>query len=296
MVKLRPIYAHYRKPTMKTLRHLIVLLLLCPILVFAQASNPKLDEIQKLGWQQGPGEGRIATQATIKIPAGYVFLGEADTNRFLQLMGNLPSPGHYLLAPKSLKWFSVFSFNPSGYVKDDEKIDADALLKSLKDADGPSNEERKRLGLEALYTDGWQVTPHYDAQNKRLEWGMRLRSANGAMNINYTSRLLGRSGVMSAVLVSDVDTLPSDSQEFQMALTQFSFVQGETYAEYKSGDKIAEYGLGALILGGAAAVATKKGLWAVIGGFLAAFWKLIAGVGVAALMGLKSFFSRKKAG
>lgn len=281
---------------MKTLRHLILLLLLCPILVYAQANNPELDEIRKLGWQDGPGEGRIATQATIKIPAGYVFLGEADTNRFLQLLGNLPSPGHYLLAPKSLKWFSVFSFNPSGYVKDDEKIDADALLKSLKDADGPSNEERKRLGLEALYTDGWQVTPHYDAQSKRLEWGMRLRSANGAMNINYTSRLLGRSGVMSAVLVSDVDTLPRDTQEFQTALAQFSFVSGESYAEFKQGDKIAEYGLGALILGGAAAVATKKGLWAVIGGFLAAFWKLIAGVGVAALMGLKSFFSRKKAG
>lgn len=281
---------------MKTLRHLILLLLLCPILVYAQANNPELDEIRKLGWQDGPGEGRIATQATIKIPAGYVFLGEADTNRFLQLLGNLPSPGHYLLAPKSLKWFSVFSFNPSGYVKDDERIDADALLKSLKDADGPSNEERKRLGLEALYTDGWQVTPHYDAQSKRLEWGMRLRSANGAMNINYTSRLLGRSGVMSAVLVSDVDTLPRDTQEFQTALAQFSFVSGESYAEFKQGDKIAEYGLGALILGGAAAVATKKGLWAVIGGFLAAFWKLIAGVGVAALMGLKSFFSRKKAG
>lgn len=281
---------------MKMLRHLIALLLLCPILVLAQATDTKLEEIRKLGWQQGPGEGRIATQATIKIPAGYVFLADTDTDRFLQLLGNLPSQGHYLLAPESLKWFSVFNFNPSGYIKDDEKIDADALLNSLKEADGPSNEERKRLGLEALYTDGWQVVPHYDARSKHLEWGMRLRSADGSTNINYSSRMLGRSGVMSAVLVSDVENLPGNTQEFQTALTQFSFVPGETYAEFKQGDKIAEYGLGALILGGAAAVATKKGLWAVIGGFLAAFWKLIAGVGVAALMGLKSFFGRKKAG
>jgi uncharacterized membrane-anchored protein len=281
---------------MKTLRYLFVLLLLCPILALAQEpANPKLDQIKKLGWQEGPGEGRIATQATVKIPAGYVFLGEADTDRFLQLLGNLPAKGHYLLAPQSLSWFSVFNFNPSGYVKDDEKIDADELLKSLKEADAPSNEERKRMGLEALYTDGWQVTPHYDAQSKRLEWGMRLRSASGAMNVNYTSRLLGRTGVMSAVLVSDVDTLAGNTREFQQALSQFSFVPGETYAEFKQGDKMAEYGLGALILGGAAAVATKKGLWGVIGGFLAAFWKLIAGVGAAALMGIKSFFTRKKA-
>ena len=125
-----------------------------------------------------------------------------DTRRFLELMGNPPRDGHYMIAPADLDWFAVFSFDPVGYVKDDEKIDADALLKSLKESDGPGNEERKRLGMEPIYTDGWHVPPHYDTGTKRLEWGMRLRDEKGRLHVNYTSRLLGRSGVMSAVLVS----------------------------------------------------------------------------------------------
>ena len=81
------------------------------------------------------------------------------------------------------------------------------------------------------------------------------------MHVNYTSRLLGRSGVMSAVLVSSPQTLAEDMQAFNRALAGYDFVAGEKYAEFKSGDRIAEYGLGALVLGGAAAAAAKAGLF-----------------------------------
>lgn len=167
-------------------------------------------------------------------------------------------------------------------------------MKTLKESDEPSNEERKRLGMGAIYTDGWQVAPHYDAQTKRLEWGTRLKTDTGQLFVNYTSRILGRSGVMSAVLVSDLDTLAADTEEFKSGLRNFDYVSGEKYAEFKQGDKIAEYGLAALVLGGAAAVATKKGFWAAIAAFFGAFWKLIIGAGVAALAGLRSFFKRKE--
>jgi len=222
------------------------------------------------------------------------FLDEQNTKRFLELNGNPPDDRHYLIAPKSLEWFAVFSFNPSGYIKDDEKIDPDDLLKSLKDSDGPGNEERKRLGMRPLFTDGWQVPPHYDIDTKRLEWGVRLRTDRDEKLVNYTSRLLGRTGVMSAVLVSEPQSLDADIRDFKTVLKNFSYNAGESYAEFKSGDKVAEYGLAALILGGAAAVATKKGFWAVIAGFFAAFWKLIAGVVVAAIAGLGSIFKKKQ--
>jgi uncharacterized membrane-anchored protein len=148
--------------------------------------------------------------------------------------------------------------------------------------------------MRAIYTVGWEVPPHYDSASKHLEWGMRLRTDDNKQLINYTSRLLGRSGVMSAILVSDPATLNADTAQFKSALDQFSYAPGETYAEYRQGDKLAEYGLGALILGGAAAVATKKGFWAVIGGFLAAFWKLLAGAAVACSAAIRRFFRREK--
>ncbi len=277
------------------MRFLFALLLAIPLLAGAQDDQSYIrEELEKLAWQRGPTEGAVAGKATIKVPAKHVFLDEQNTRRFLELNGNPPQDGHYMFAPENLSWFVIFSFNPMGYVKDDEKIDPDALLSQLKESDGPSNEERRRLGMSALYTEGWQVAPHYDVETKRLEWGIRLRDDANRMQVNYTSRLLGRSGVMSAVLVSDAESLDKDIGEFKSSLKKFSYNSGESYAEFRDGDKIAEYGLAALVLGGAAAVATKKGLWAVIGGFLAAFWKVLVGLAVAAVASISSVFKRKK--
>jgi uncharacterized membrane-anchored protein len=145
--------------------------------------------------------------------------------------------------------------------------------------------------MAPIYTDGWHVPPHYDSGTKRLEWGMRLRDERGGLHINYTSRLLGRSGVMSAVLVSSPQTLNEDVKSFNGALAGYQFNAGEQYAEFKSGDKVAEYGLAALVVGGAAAAAAKAGLFKSLGKFL---WVIVGG----ALMGgwalLKKLFARKE--
>ena len=275
-----------------------VLFLLFSVVVQAQRdpASPRdpsyvMQELQKLAWQKGPGEGAIGAKATIRIPQGYAFLDDQGTRRFLELMGNPPRDGHFMIAPRNLDWFAVFSFDPVGYVKDDEKIDADALLKSLKEGDAPGNEERKRLGMQPIYTDGWHVPPHYDTGTKRLEWGMRLRDDRGGKHVNYTSRLLGRSGVMSAVLVSSPESLAQDMQAFNAALAGYQFNAGEKYAEFKAGDRIAEYGLGALVLGGAAAAAAKAGWFKILGKYV---WLLVGG----ALMGgwtlLRKFLGRSK--
>lgn len=265
---------------------LLLLVFATPALAQSPGSrdaNYVLQELQKLAWQKGPGDGAIAGKATIKIPQGYAFLDERNTRRFIELMGNPPRDGHYMIAPASLDWFAVFSFDPIGYVKDDEKIDAEQLLKDLKSGDERGNEERQRLGMSPIYTDGWHVPPHYDSDTKRLEWGLRLRDEKGRTNVNYTSRILGRTGVMSAVLVTSPQTLNEDMKAFSGALKGYEFVSGERYAEFKSGDKIAEYGLAALVIGGAAAAAAKSGLlkslgkflWVIIGGAIAGGWSLL---------------------
>jgi len=104
-------------------------------------------QIRNLGWKAGPSDGKIAGRATITIPANYVFLGAADTSKFLTLMRNLPRTDSYTFAPQDLSWFSIFDFEDTGYIKDDEKIDADAVLQSLKEGTTRNNEERKRRGF-----------------------------------------------------------------------------------------------------------------------------------------------------
>jgi len=44
-------------------------------------------------------------------------------------------------------------------VKDNEKIDADAILKTLKENTEASNAERKRRGWPELHVVGWSIPP-----------------------------------------------------------------------------------------------------------------------------------------
>jgi uncharacterized membrane-anchored protein len=123
---------------------------------------------------------------TIFVPKGSAFLGSAGTRRFLEIQGNLGVDDAFTFAPNDIAWFSVFSFEASGYVPDDEKIDPDALLEILKKSNAASNEERKRRGVETLVLEDWFIAPHYDVQTKRLEWGTKLRQGSGGITVNYS--------------------------------------------------------------------------------------------------------------
>src|SRR5262249_7779474 len=108
-------------PVVTVLRRLLAVVLFF-VAACAQAQQPRdanaiVQELQKLAWQRGPGDGTIAGKAKIKIPDGFAFLDERNTRRFLELMGNPPRDGHYMLAPAKLDWFAVFSFDSIGYVK-----------------------------------------------------------------------------------------------------------------------------------------------------------------------------------
>jgi uncharacterized membrane-anchored protein len=250
-------------------------------------------EFGKLPWQNGPVDGAVGAKGTLKVPDKARLLPDTHGGRFLELTGNLPEPGNTILV--SGNWWAVLSYSSIGYIKDDEKLDADALLRTLKESDGPANEERKKRGIAQLTTEGWAVPPHFDPQTKHLEWGLRLR-AEGDPNpvINYTVRMLSRGGYENVTLVSDPTSLTQDVAELKAMLKGFSFNKGESYAEFKPGDHVAEIGLGALVLGGAAAAAVKGGWWKALLGVLAAGWKVIAGVGVALALGIGKLFGRKK--
>ncbi len=271
---------------------MLLALLMLPGQVSAQ-DNPLYQKIQALDWQRSPALGAIAGKAAIRLDGGLRFLDAHNTTQYLTLLGNLPQTDSFTVAANDLRWFSVFTFMAEGYVKDDETIDPDALLATLKQNNVQSQPERKQRGLPALYLEGWFIAPRYDSQTKRLEWATLLRDDAGQNSVNFSTNLLGRSGHMNVILVSDPQNLASDMVQFKTALGQFEFVSGERYSEWRQGDKIAEYGLSALVVGGAAAVATKKGLWAALGGFIAAAWKILAGLAIAIGAGLKSLFKSK---
>lgn len=250
---------------------------------FAKADDPATGD--KLAWQDGPTSGAIGDVATINVPKGYEFLDATDTKKFLEMHHDIAGSNEYLLTPRNFSWFALFHFEPVGYVKDNETLDPTSLLKTVKNENAQGNEERKQRGWPTLSILGWWFKPQYDHNAKLLEWAFRVKNdANNVEVVNYFTRVLGRRGVMDVNLVSLPGNIASSEASLKTILTGFSYDPGQRYSEFKQGDKVAKFGLAALIAGGAAAVATKKGFWAVLAGSVAAAWKalLAAAAGVSA--------------
>jgi uncharacterized membrane-anchored protein len=249
------------------------------------AAQPE-DPLAKLDWVVGPADVKVGKHATLNVPEGYLYLHPKETSKFQEIVQNPSNGRESLIAPDDLRWFGLFEFEDIGYVKDDEEIDADAVLDSVREGTKQANEERKKRGWAPLQITGWHFKPRYDTGTKRLEWAIAAAS-EGEPVVNVNTRLLGRKGVTSATLVAGPETLDAAFAEFKTVLQGFQYVQGERYADVQEGDHMAEYGLAALIAGGGAAVAAKSGL-------LKSFWKVI----VAALAGLgvwaRKLFGKKQ--
>jgi uncharacterized membrane-anchored protein len=244
--------------------------------------------LASLNWIKGPSEADIGGMAQIKVPEGYLFIAAKDTQKLLAAMENLVSGNELgLIGPESMDWFVVFEFSEIGYVKDEEKdtLDADAMLKTIRENSIASNKERKKRGWTPLNLVGWEVPPRYDPQTQNLEWALRFES-EGRPVVNFNTRRLGRKGVMEVALVVDPDQLTATLPTFKALLDDYAFKGGHTYAEYRQGDKIAKLGLAALVTGGAVAWAAKTGL-------LSKLWKPIL-VGLVAIGAfIKRLFGRK---
>lgn len=249
------------------------------LLAAAPSLSQEEDEFEQalaeLGWVSGPADVGIADIATVSLPSEYSYLDSNDTAVLMEMFQNPTSTEEYFVGPDDLRWWAVFSFEDTGYIKDDEEIDPDDLLESLRAGNEYANEERRSRGWSELHITGWQYPPFYEEDSNRLAWAIRAES-DGKAIVNYNTRVLGRKGVMSAVLVADPETLDASVQEFKQVLATFNYEQGHRYAEYLPGDKVAAYGLAALVTGGAAAAVAKsgaaKGLFKLIGvGLIAAF-------------------------
>lgn len=258
----------------------------------AEALSPEEQQFKALldsiTWEK-TGDGKIGNYATITIPEGYLYTEAAGTMKLMQAYGNLVSGGELgYISPDDLSWFAVFEFDECGYVKDDEKdaLDATKIMKQMQEGQKQANEQLRSQGMPTLEVIGWHTPPFYNPDTKNLEWAIRLRGEGGGETINYKTKLLGRRGVMDVVLVCEEAQMATVVPEYQKLIAGYKYLDDQSYAAFTKGDKIAEYGLTGLIVGGGLLAAAKTGL-------LTKLWKPIAAglVGLVALV--KRIFGRK---
>ena len=251
-------------------------------------------------------DGEIAVpeaEARFRLTPAFRYLDKADARRVLeQMWGNPPDDsvlGMIVPAQPALSeedsWAVVVTYVDDGYVSDVDAsaIDYDDMLKQMQEGTRDANAEREKAGYGTVDLLGWAVPPRYDTDSKKLHWAKELVfDGNPQHTLNYDIRVLGRRGYLSLNAIAGMSELAQVQQGMQQLLPMTEFDAGARYADYdKSTDKVAAYGLAALIGGGLAA---KAGLFAKLGLLLAKFWKLGL-IGLVVFGGvIKRFFGKSK--
>lgn len=242
--------------------------------------------------------------ATLKLNDNFYYLDPSDTERLLtDGWGNPPGFKTLgMIVPKAVSplsargWGVIVSYKNDGHISDEDaaKIDYADLLKSMQEEDEADNKERRKQGYAGLHLLGWAEPPRYDDTSHKMYWARELKADDAQQNtLNYSIRVLGREGVLELNAVAAMADLPTIKQELPQVLAFTNFTDGNLYTDFNpKTDKLAAYGLAALVAGG---IAAKAGLFAKIGIFLLAAKKFLV-IGVVALLAfVRKLFNRNKA-
>jgi uncharacterized membrane-anchored protein len=256
-----------------------------------------------LDYQQGTlnilnGEVSVTTGDKLR------FLGAEDAQKLLsEGWGNPPDESTLgMILPADISpfdyensWAVEIYFEEDGYVsdKDASKINYDKLLKDMQAETNDANAERVEAGYDKVELVGWAAQPRYDAATHKLYWAKEIEfNDDSEHTLNYNIRVLGRKGVLNLNVIASLEQLPEVEAALPGILQTVNFNQGSRYEDFnKSTDKVAKYGIAALIAGG---VLAKKGFFVVILAVLAKSAKFII-IGVIALGGaVARMFGRGK--
>jgi uncharacterized membrane-anchored protein len=280
---------------------------------FVYASNADVtspEEQEYLRWAGEMWESLERTTGTVElaeagaklnVPEEFYYLNPADAEKVLvEVWGNPPGQNTLgMLFPSEMtpfdgsSWAVTIEYEEDGYVsdKDADDIDYTQLLTQMKNDTRSASEERVKQGYDSIQLVGWAATPYYDSAAKKLHWAKEIKFGSQAVNtLNYNIRVLGRKGVLVLNFIADIDQKPTIDANLDTVLALAEFEQGYKYNEFNPGiDKVATYGLGALVAG---KIIAKTGFFVVALMALKKFGiVIILGFGVL----IKRLFSRAKA-
>jgi uncharacterized membrane-anchored protein len=238
--------------------------------------------------------------AKIAVPDQFRYLDAKDTDAVLSQIWSNPKQSDTLgsIVPVGFNpfqreaWMVIISYAEDGHIKDDDAttIDYSDLLKKMQAAMQASNPEREKHGYKSLELVGWAKPPHYDSSTHKFYWAKEIKFAGVTEHtLNYNIRILGRKGVLVLNAVAPMSQLAQVEAATPEILSMVDYQAGSRYADFNSDtDKVATYGLAALVAGGVAAKAgLLKLLWV---GVLALKKFIIVGL-IAAAASFKKFIA-----
>jgi uncharacterized membrane-anchored protein len=247
----------------------------------APATPEIQQQIQQISSRLHPVRGDVridAANVVLHLGEDYYFLPPAEARLVLvDAWGNPPESAQSILgmvfpAGQTFAddtWGAVITYEASGYVRDDDaqSADYDELLTQLREGEDAVNQERARRGYPTQHLVGWAQAPTYDRRTHSVIWAQNVQFQGSRENtLNYDIRLLGRRGVLSLNMVTQMSKLAETRAAAERFTATAEFVPGSRYADYQEGnDAVAAYGVTGLIAAGlGVTLAQKAGLFAIL--------------------------------
>ena len=144
-----------------------------------------------------------------------------------------------------------------GYIKIDDwsDVNPEELIQGLRDSNKKISD-----GLSYAKEIQWIYKPNLDKEKNLVNYSYKVVWSDNSVSMETINIILGRKGFVGQTFIfSDLSDTQNNAEYAKIASSDVTYDEGSTYNNFKSGDKIAAVGIGAL-------VATTLGVKALKGG------------------------------
>ena len=228
-----------------------------------------------LNWRHGPSVVNYnQANSKINIPSNFQILEGKDAQQVLYWINGVDFDyvDVYAMGKNSEQY--MFFYTDSGYVKTDDWTDVDPnkFLKEIKENYKSSNESRKKNGQSTVLDVTWKKKPYLDGIYNSVYYALNITWSNNTSSVEGSAIILGREGYTTGKYVA------GENYQEQMLLNLskiHKFNATKEYKDWKSGDKVAAAGIGALLATTLGVKALKPGIIAAGLLLLKKFWFIL---------------------
>ena len=229
-----------------------------------------------LNWKEGPSLVNFnQANSKINLSSNFSILEGKDAHQLLYWLNGTSFDYVNVYAIDDYSAQYMFYYTDSGYVKTDDWTDVnpDKFIKDIKENYKASNETRKKNGQPTVLNVSWKKKPYLDDIYNSVYYALNVQWSDNKSTIEGTAIILGREGYTTANYVEG-----NNGYQEQMLLNLskiHKFNNTKEYKDWKSGDKVAAAGIGALLATTLGVKALKPGIIAAGLLLLKKFWFII---------------------
>ena len=214
-----------------------------------------------LNWKKGPSVVNYnKANSKINISSNFEILEGTEAHQMLYWLNGVDFSyvDVYAMGQNSEQY--LFYYTDSGYVKTDDwtDVDPDKFIKEMIENYKASNSTRQQNGQATVQDVTWKKKPYLDGTYNSVYYAFNVTWSDNSSTVEGTAIILGKEGYTTASYVGGTDGY---QEQLLLNLSKIhKFNTTKEYKDWKSGDKVAAAGIGALLATTLGVKALKPGI------------------------------------